>query len=532
MNADSDGRHPSQADSPTDHADARADDVKPSALRIWLFRIISATVIPLGLLGLVELGLRIGGYGRPTSFFVEMKDSDLYGVNAEFGRRFFPRGLSRNPWPAYLPADKPDGAYRIFIMGGSAAQGVPDPAYSFGQILETMLVETYPDATFEVVATAMTAINSHVVLPIARDCARHEPDLFIVYMGNNEVVGPFGAGTVFQGFTPNLTLIRTYLAAQTTRLGQLVVDLISRLPGREGQKYWAGMEMFLGNLVSADDPKLQFVYSHFRRNLQDIRRTARGAGADTILCTVAVNLRHCSPFASQHRAGLGEAELARWDGAFLAGNELEQAGDNRQAIEHYLAAAAIDDRYAELQFRLGRCYFADGQMDKAREAFIAARDLDALRFRADSDINSIIREVAAQQGRGVYLVDAEAALAESDGTAARLPGETLFYEHVHMKFDGNYEVARALFPAVVGLLPEAIRSTADPVPAPPSMERCAQLMELTAWQRAQMLSYMLRLTEHPPFTEQSNYAERRAAMEELHRQLESQIRAPGGAGHR
>ena len=43
----------------------------------------------------------------------------------------------------------------------------------------------------------MTAINSHAILPIARECARRDGDLWIIYMGNNEMVGPFGAGTVF-----------------------------------------------------------------------------------------------------------------------------------------------------------------------------------------------------------------------------------------------------------------------------------------------------------------------------------------------
>ena len=59
----------------------------------------------------------------------------------------------------------------------------------------------------------MTAINSHVILPIARECARRDGDLWIIYMGNNEMVGPFGAGTVF-GFarTGSMALVRAELA--------------------------------------------------------------------------------------------------------------------------------------------------------------------------------------------------------------------------------------------------------------------------------------------------------------------------------
>jgi hypothetical protein len=54
-----------------------------------------------------------------------------------------------------------------------------------------------------VVNAAVTAINSHVVRPIVHDLTRREADLFIVYTGNNEVVGPFGAGTVFSPLSSN-----------------------------------------------------------------------------------------------------------------------------------------------------------------------------------------------------------------------------------------------------------------------------------------------------------------------------------------
>ena len=85
----------------------------------------------------------------------------------------------------------------VGLLGGSAALGIPDPGFNAGAILEVMLAATYPDAKFEVVTAAMTAINSHVVLPIARECPDRQPDLFIINLGNNHVDGPIGAGTIF-----------------------------------------------------------------------------------------------------------------------------------------------------------------------------------------------------------------------------------------------------------------------------------------------------------------------------------------------
>ena len=65
-------------------------------------------------------------------------------------------------------------------MGESAAAGTPDPAFGFARILEVMLRRQFPDRRIEVINAAMRGINSHIILPIARECVRLQPDLFIV----------------------------------------------------------------------------------------------------------------------------------------------------------------------------------------------------------------------------------------------------------------------------------------------------------------------------------------------------------------
>ena len=163
---------------------------------------------------------------------------------------------------------------------------------------------------FEVINAAMTAINSHVALEIARDCAAHQPDLFVVYMGNNEVIGPYGPGTVFQQWSPSRRLIRANVWLKSTRVGQLLGDAMSWLhSGKGSPTAWQGMEMFLGNQVAADDPRLTAVYDNFRQNLVDICGIARRAGAGVILSTVAVNLKDCPPLASLHRSDLSAGRV-------------------------------------------------------------------------------------------------------------------------------------------------------------------------------------------------------------------------------
>ena len=56
-------------------------------------------------------------------------------------------------------------------------------------------------------------MNSHVLLPMAEDLAKLQPDLFIIYAGNNEVVGPYGSGTVLTASGMSRPMIRSSIPA-------------------------------------------------------------------------------------------------------------------------------------------------------------------------------------------------------------------------------------------------------------------------------------------------------------------------------
>src|SRR5258707_9997457 len=278
-----------------------AQPVAPSnPVHKWLFRVVALLVVPVLLLGGLEAALRLAGYGYPTGLFkkIEINHEGFLVNNDTFGFRFFSPELARSPGPIRIEAKKPAGAYRIFILGESAAMGDPEPAYGAGRYLEALLSERYPNERFEVVNTGITAINSHVILPIARDCARAEGDLWIIYMGNNEMVGPFGAATVFGEKAPPLSFVRLNLAIQKTRIGQLLIELGRRLKGKNPNASWGGMEMFVGNRERPDDPRREVVYGNFEQNLNDIVKGGLDSGAKILLNTVAGNLKDCPPFLS------------------------------------------------------------------------------------------------------------------------------------------------------------------------------------------------------------------------------------------
>jgi tetratricopeptide (TPR) repeat protein len=359
-----------------------------------------AVLAPVLLLTAVEAGLRVSGYGYRANFFIELDEAGMLSTNPRFGWRFFPKAMARTPLPLRFPARKKEGVVRVFVLGESAAMGFPDPMFSFTHQMQALAGPGY-----EVINAAMTAIDSHVIREIAAECARLEPDWIIVYAGNNEVIGPYGAVS-FQ------LAARAALMLQRFRFGQLLA------PERKAQSQWRGMEMFLDRQVAAGDARLARIYATFEENLTAIARMGRQAGAKVILSTVAVNLKDCPPFAGEQAAG---------------------------------------------KFRAGD--------------FAGARDLDTLRFRADSRINAIILDVAARTG--ATLVDAEKLIR---------PDASSFYEHVHLRPEANLRLASAILGGQAGAGFAATR-----------------------WDRCRMARTIQALMERPPFPRRMDPGEVEAA---------------------
>jgi hypothetical protein len=74
---------------PAPAADAPASPT-PSRRRRWAFRLIAMTVVPAAFFLLLELGLRLGGYGYDTRFFVPLPGTAEVVPNPHFAWRFFP----------------------------------------------------------------------------------------------------------------------------------------------------------------------------------------------------------------------------------------------------------------------------------------------------------------------------------------------------------------------------------------------------------------------------------------------------------
>lgn len=476
--------------------------------RLWLFRLISFLLVPGLALALIEAGLRIANYGFSPSLFLKTRigSEELFVNHDDFSFRFFPKEVARFPGPIRMRAQKRPDTFRIFVLGESAAMGDPEPAFGAARYLEALLEKRYPRNKFEFINVAFTAINSHVILPIARECARHDGDLWIIYMGNNEMVGPYGAATVFGAKAPPLAAIRFGLCVQQFRLGQWFMSLGRQLRGSSrNAPSWGGMEMFAANRVPPSSPARQRVYHNFRANLEAIVGAGLDSGASVLLSTVAVNLKDCPPFASLSQTNRSAADRAAVEKLFQLGTNNQGRGEFASAIDAFEKAAAADTERADIQFRWGECLLGLKNSNAARSHFQSACDLDALPFRADQTINSSIVAVGKKLATPrLAVVDANAGLAAANREA--ICGEESFYEHVHLNFDGNYRLARLWAEKIEALLPQKTRASAAPDWA--TQQTCEQRLGSTDWSRLLVLESVGRRLQQPPLSSQSNNPER------------------------
>jgi tetratricopeptide (TPR) repeat protein len=506
-------------------------DVKsksPAAVRArplaWPFKLALMIGAPLVFFLTLEGGLRVAGFGRSPDFFIPDEKTGYYRTNPRFTEMFFPASFGLKPVNFRLPKEKPAGTVRVFLLGESAAMGVPEPAYGVAPQLAAQLRAVRPGTRVEVYNLAMTAINSHAILPVLRQALDFDPDLLVIYMGNNEVVGPYGSSAVVTSGPLPRSLIRAGRWARGTRTGQWVQQTMAKLGGsRRAYRDWRGMEMFAGKAVAATDPGLVRVRANFAANLDDMLAAARDSGVKVVLSTVAVNLRDCSPFVALSDPGLPPEKGAVWRTAWDEGRAAAQAGEHDRARAALTRALAFDPGHADGHFLLAATHDALGETTAARQGYLAALEADALRFRADVAINTIIRTAAQAQAGQVTLVDAARELGSDPGSTVVPPGAELFFEHVHFTWEGNYALTRLLATAAADALfgpASAPRLWLDPA-------ACADAVGFTDIGRQAMMQNIDRLTNRPPFTGQLRYAEDRTR---LARQLAACQRRLGAAG--
>lgn len=456
------------------------------------------------LVGGAELGARLSGWGYPTSFLVEdeIGGRPVWRSNEFYGYRFFQPLMARSPAPIAIAREKPAGVKRVAVLGESAAMGDPLIEFSLARALDKILNKPGEPRRYEVVNAGVTAISSAVIVDIAEELSAKDFDIFVLYMGNNEAVGPYGPDQkgpldldVFPakrpedgGFSGRRLLGKWFAPLHVwwtrTRFASAVSAWQSSAsPGRP----WDGIAMFSENRLSPGSAQVGEVHAAYERNLERIVNLAQKRGIETILCTVAVNLSDCPPFGSTQGRVLADEEAAEWQRSLEAGGASLDAGRYTEAAQAFAEALRIDPDHAEANYLAAVAAEQSGDPGGAVRLYRQARDLDTLRVRTDNRMNESIRAVAAR--RGTKLI-------ESDKVFGPAPGAASFVDHVHFTFEG------------AGLLANAVAAAIDGSSSALDTDALAGRLDYNSWSKRKLAAIMLQRLENPPFRDQDGNSSR------------------------
>lgn len=424
---------------------------QPVGARGVLIRVLTV-LSPLALLAVVELGLRlVPGLDADQRIdvgpFSQIEEVDVDGVPSY---RITHPSVYADRVQTFAREKAPD-ALRVFCLGGSASAGWPHPPLeTYSAYLERALADVYPDRRIEMINASAHGFASYRVRAVFDRVVEFDPDLVIVYSGNNEFLetrtyDTSAVARLLDRFPLELRLVS--LARRTLKRAVLSG---SKLVG-VSDVFWKKVKQ--QSLELRSDPE-QFarVQDHFAESMTHMADVAAARGVPLALLTVPTNLRDWLPNVS-HDGTAGE-EHDRWRAALRDGRRALLQQRWEEAREALAAATALNPEHAETRFWYAQALERTGRPDAARTEYRLAKDLDYNPFRAHSAFNETVRRLASARD-GVVLVDAERAFeAAAPGGA---PGFALLLDYVHPTQAGNVLLAQEIFAAVrdAGVLPPA-----------------------------------------------------------------------------
>ncbi len=383
-----------------------------------LKNILYSVIVILFILLLIEGLFRVFGAGHPNRMLIKEKTSygTYYKLNWRFAEKYFPRLNNRIPSPAshFFKADKPDSVYRIVVLGESTSLGFPyNKLEAFPHQIQQMLNNTGCYSSFEVINFSMTAINSHIGADMVKEIAKKcQPDLVLIYFGHNEFIGIGGAGTYHKFF------FRVNYCLSHLRFYQALKSVISRKKFEAEESLFEIMTKNEGVAYQSDVYKKTM--ADFEENYTRMVSEFRSKNIPVMCLGVVKNLRDFPP---------GPAVETGMDYNKIISDSLHFA-ENFSRLSDTLTSP-----YA--MFRFGRLLYQNGYLEEANLMLQKAVDYDPTRFRAPSDINRIIEEIAKNQN--CDYIDCQEYFNKI--SPFMITGNDLILEHVHPTIGGHFKIA-------------------------------------------------------------------------------------------
>lgn len=404
-------------------------------------------LLPFLAVGMLEICLRLFEYGGNLDLVTKRQigKNEFYSINRYVARRYFAQAGTTIPEPMddTFEIKKRSNTKRIFCLGESTMAGFPYEFHATAPgFLRDRLQTLLPQHNVEVINVGLSAVSSFVVLDFMNELMSYEPDVFIVYVGHNEFYGAYGVGsTVAIKGGPWMT--RTTLSLMRLKIFLLLRDAYTAarrwFSYSEPQPTGSMMgQMAANKTIPINHPLYNEAREVFKGNLTRMIEAAQSGNVPIVFSTLVSNWKDQVPFVSVFNENTTHEQKRSWAKAVADGDSAVVKGQLRDAAGHYESACKLDTIHASPYFKLGKAYYTLQNYDEAKRAFLTAKDLDALRFRATEEFQSVLFTTCSTFNVPLARTDSAFAANSQNG----IVGNELITEHLHPNVEGYFLMAK------------------------------------------------------------------------------------------
>ncbi len=365
-------------------------------ISLWkrlVFSLIPAITILIG----AEIVLRLAGFRFAAEHLSHpIFETSSNGMSVQTAQMFTDDKPYGFPFCYEQRFDREKGdRVRIVMVGGSSVFNL-GAAPRLAQRLRAHF-----NSDVEIINAAFQGCGSKRMLRTVQEVVTYSPEFVVIYSGHNEFISVANPATRVDENGQPVKLTRT------TNLR--LVQFLSKLKHQLAPPSPEALQGMRRRYSQSEKDKF---YDRYKNHLIEIIETARAHGARVILGTISYN------YAVPPSSADGFDKIDQLRG--LSKNALRKLDDQRP-------------NNAYIEYAIGMNAFQQGEYPLARMWFDKALLHDTRPSRADTMINTIIKQVA---------VDCDCPLADANQSVQSqhphaLPDFTFFLDHCHLNDRGN-----------------------------------------------------------------------------------------------
>ena len=345
-------------------------------------------LIPFLFLLLLELLLGLFSFGYSTDLFVIRTHNDgkkYYYLNRTVVQKYFSNKVKMTPAFERFPVKKSRDTIRILCFGGSSLQGFPYlKNLAIPGLIEQILNKAQRYKKYEIINTAVTALDSSIVLDMVKKAGGYGADYYLFFTGHNEFYGARGYSSTLNPKNNFLNNMR--LSLRNLKIFQMFESIVYSIVPAAKTFHSVIPLLVKDNIVTNSAAVNKQVLKKYSININEMIEIAKKRKVKTILFTLPSNIKDSEPFQSIR-------ERPYYLSRFRMNSDkriIDQAYKiNMKEIKDSLNKNTND---AMCNYIYACKLYQRGKKNTAREYFKRAKDLDMLKLRASSQLNEFLRK--------------------------------------------------------------------------------------------------------------------------------------------